>query len=259
MRFFSDVDSISFKVRPGQTYDFVILLHGKDRCLTEISTIRTTAYKVAGGKVDGDEIPFSIGKDGRIYIEGSINDSPRLRFFFDNGADNTIEFPSAFKKGLTMRFDDSVENSGTGGMQTRRTTNHAHLQIGDLNWNDEWAMYVEKQLGDDVDGTIGYDVFEDKAVEINFDRMVMVIRDRAAVDASYTRFKMILNGREVPSIASTLAVGDAQIARTLLFDMGATGVRVLESRDRGREPPVRHIEGRRPQQRKRRGSRFSED
>ena len=64
-----------------------------------------------------------------------------------------------------MPFDDSVENSGTGGTETRRTTNHAHLQIGDLNWNDKWAMYVEKQLGDDADGTIGYDVFEDKVVE----------------------------------------------------------------------------------------------
>jgi hypothetical protein len=122
-----------------------------------------------------------------------------------------------------MPFDDSVENSGTGGTETRRTTNHAHLQIGDLNWNDKWAMYVEKQLGDDADGTIGYDVFEDKVVEINFDRMVMVIRDRAAVDVSYTPFKMILNGREVPSIASTLVAGDAQIVRPLLFDMGATG------------------------------------
>ncbi|HSY36901.1 MAG TPA: pepsin/retropepsin-like aspartic protease family protein [Acidobacteriaceae bacterium] len=223
VRFISDVDSISFKVRPGQTYDFVVLLHGKDRCLTEISTIRTTAYKAAGGTVDGDQIPFSIGKDGRIYIEGSINGSPRLRFFFDNGADNTIVFPSAFKKGLTMKFDDSVENRASGGTQSRRTANHAHLQIGDLNWNDEWAMYVEKQLGDDADGTIGYDVFEDKVVEINFDRMVMVIRDRAAVDSSYTPFKMILNGREVPSIASTLVAGNAQIERPLLFDMGATG------------------------------------
>jgi hypothetical protein len=56
-------------------------------------------------------------------------------------------------------------------------------------------------------------VFEDKVVEINFDRMVVVIWDRAAVDASYTPFKMILNGREVPSTASTLVVANAEIAR----------------------------------------------
>jgi hypothetical protein len=223
VRFISDVDSISFKVRAGHTYDFAILLRGKDRCLTEISTIRTTAYKTAGGEVDGDEIPFSIGRDGRIYINGSINGSPPLRFFFDNGADNTIVFPSAFRKGLTMRFDDSVDDRGTGGTQTRRTSNHAHLQIGDLNWDNEWAMYVERQLGDGADGTIGYDVFEDKVVEINFDHMVLVIRDRAAADVSYTSFKMILNGREVPSIRATLRVGNVQIERPLLFDMGATG------------------------------------
>jgi hypothetical protein len=223
VKFISDIDSIAFEVRPGRAYDFVILLNGKARCLTEISTIRTSAYRLPAHKGGVDEIPFTMGRDGRIYIEGNINGSPPLRFFFDNGADNTIVFPSAFKKGLKLPFDDSVANRGTGGVETRRTSNHAHLQICDLNWDNEWVMQVEKQLGDDADGTIGYDVFEDKAVEINFDRMMMMIRKSGSGSRSFAPFKMIMNGGEVPSIEATITVGKAQIRKSFLFDMGATG------------------------------------
>lgn len=35
--FYTDIDSISFQVVPGKTYDFVTLLNGKDSCFTKIS------------------------------------------------------------------------------------------------------------------------------------------------------------------------------------------------------------------------------
>jgi hypothetical protein len=222
VRFFSDIDSIAFKVQPGRTYDFVILLRGKQPCLTEISTIRTTAYRAPKNNHSITEIPFSMGRDGRIYIEGAINGSPPLRFFFDNGADNTIVFPTAFKKGLKLPFDDAIVNRGTG-VETRSVSNHAHLQVSDLNWDNECVMYVNKQLGDNADGTIGYDVFEDQSVEIDFDRMIMVIRHKYSPAPSFRPFKMILHGGEVPWIAATLRVGQAQIRKSFLFDMGATG------------------------------------
>ncbi len=37
--FYTDIDSISFNTLPGKTYDFIILLGGKDSCYTRISTI----------------------------------------------------------------------------------------------------------------------------------------------------------------------------------------------------------------------------
>ncbi len=34
--FFTDLDTLSFKIQPGKTYDFVILLNGKDSAYTQI-------------------------------------------------------------------------------------------------------------------------------------------------------------------------------------------------------------------------------
>jgi len=39
--FYTDVDSISFDIIPGNNYDFIILLNGKDTCYTQISTIKS--------------------------------------------------------------------------------------------------------------------------------------------------------------------------------------------------------------------------
>lgn len=36
--FYSDIDAISFTVKPNKKYDFIILLNGKDKAYTQIST-----------------------------------------------------------------------------------------------------------------------------------------------------------------------------------------------------------------------------
>jgi C-terminal processing protease CtpA/Prc len=38
--FYTDIDSISFNIVPGNIYDFIILLNNKDTCYTQISTIK---------------------------------------------------------------------------------------------------------------------------------------------------------------------------------------------------------------------------
>ena len=222
--FITDVDSLSFQVEPGKTYGFIILLAGKDSCYTEISTIRTTYHKTPDQPITRDTLPFALGQDNRIYVQGTINRSEPLRFFFDNGADNTIVFPSAFHKGLRVTFDDSVQNNATGGSQIRQTSNINHLELSKMVWDNEWVMYINKQLGDNADGTIGYDVFQDKIVEINFDEMIMVIHDKPFhIDSSYARFDMNLNGGDVPFIKTSLFIGGSEFPKTLMFDMGATG------------------------------------
>ncbi|MEX6690167.1 S41 family peptidase [Danxiaibacter flavus] len=48
--FYTDLDSISFDINPGSSYDFIILLNGKDSCYTRISTT-TPALKTETSKV----------------------------------------------------------------------------------------------------------------------------------------------------------------------------------------------------------------
>jgi hypothetical protein len=222
--FYSDLDSISFKVIPNHTYDFIVLLNGKDSCHTEISTLRTSYFKDCKDCIiSNDTIPFTLGKDNRVYIMGKVNGSVPLKFFFDNGADNTILFPSASRKGMKVSFDGSIESRATGGTELRKTSNSNELQIAGLKWHNEQVMYVDKQIGEG-DGTIGYDVFEDKVIEMDYDKHIMIIHDAPTeFGKDYAKFPMQLNGGEVPSILGTVISGDKKITADFLFDMGATG------------------------------------
>jgi len=219
--FYAGTDSLTFKVNLNRTYDFLIVLNGKDTCLTEISTVRSTYYKAGRQVVNTDTIAFTLGKDNRIYFAGSINGSPPLKFFFDDGADNTILMPSAIRKGAQPRFDDSIANRATGGMQ--RTSNFNDVAIAKLKWRNEQVMYVEKQIGEG-DGTIGYDLFEDKLIEIDYEKQLMILHDKAFQPGrGYRRFSMDLKGGEVPWASGTVLIGTQKITADFLFDMGATG------------------------------------
>lgn len=222
--FYSDVDSISLNVRPNNTYDFIILLNHRDTCYTEISTIRASYYKDCKSCIiSKDTIPFTLGKDNRVYITGSVNGSAPLKFFFDDGADNTILFPSALEKGVKLQFDGSVENRATGGTETRKTSNTNDVAIAKLKWHNELVMYVDKQIGEG-DGSIGYDLFEDKVIEMDYDKHLMIIHDAPfKLGKGYIKFPMHLNGGEVPSITGTVINRDKKITADFLFDMGATG------------------------------------
>jgi hypothetical protein len=47
--FYTDIDSIRVKVKPGSRYDFVILLNGKDSCYTRIESAVPQEDKVQPG------------------------------------------------------------------------------------------------------------------------------------------------------------------------------------------------------------------
>jgi hypothetical protein len=76
--FYTDLDSISFKVTPGNTYDFIILLNQKDTCLTRISV----GEQLTGhGTPQSLTIPLStelLAMDFVVFREALKNNHPGL-------------------------------------------------------------------------------------------------------------------------------------------------------------------------------------
>jgi hypothetical protein len=175
--FRTDVDSISFDVAPGGHYDFVVLLNGKDRCGTRVSTMREPCRKEgAPGALAEDAIPFAIGRDNKIHLAGWINDSETLDLLLDLGADTEVLFPSGAAKNAKLRLDGTTENAGTGGVVTRPTSNDNRIALGALRWDHESILSIEKQ-SDRADGILGYNLFDDKVIELDYDAMVLRVSD----------------------------------------------------------------------------------
>lgn len=220
--FTSDIDSIAFDVLPGRTYDFVILLGGRDACRARISTMRqgfTRSAATGGG--GATEIPIAI-RHGKLHLQGSINGSKPLDLIFDTGADIHVLYPSAFRKGADLSFDGSSDNVGTGGSTRRQTSSANRLEIAGLRWEHEPVLHIERQA-DRADGIIGYPAFEHCVVEFDFERMVMVVHDSLpAAAASFTRTPMPYSG-SLTAVEAVLAGGAKPMRGLFLLDTGGSG------------------------------------
>jgi hypothetical protein len=221
--FVTDVESISFDVEPGRDYDFVILLDGTRRCPTRISGLRRSGRPEGGAELARPfEIPFTLGDDNVLRITGTINGSAPLTFMVDMGADTTVVYDSAFGKGLKVSYDGTIPNAGMGGVVTRQTSSDNRLLVNGLLFEHEQVMHIGKQ-GRGVDGIIGYNLFEDRALEFDYDRSVLVVHPAAPTSLDgYANGEMEFRGT-IPSIEATLGAGAKRVTDWFVFDTGYTG------------------------------------
>jgi hypothetical protein len=220
--FITDVESMSFDVQPGRTYDFVILLNGKDACRTRISTMTQGFLRVGTETAAGPAtFPITIVR-GKPHLQGKVNDSESLDFIFDTGADTNVLYPSAMKRGAKLAFDGTAHNAGTGGATTRQTASDNRLEVGGLLWEHEPFLFVEKQA-DSADGIVGYPVFLDKVLEIDYDRMVMVVHDALPEhSAGFARTAMPFFG-SLTAVEAVLVHGEHTATGPFILDTGGTG------------------------------------
>jgi len=220
--FISDIDSISFDVEPGHNYDFIILFKGKDTCRTRISTMRQSFRRISEPEGSRSEtIPISI-RHGMLNLKGRLNSSDELDLIFDTGAETCLLYPSAARKGARLQLDGTTNNVGTGGATLRRTSSDNRLQISGLVWEHEPVIHVEKQAGK-ADGLVGCTLFDGKVVEIDYDRMVMIVQDALpASSAEFAKTPIVFSGA-LPAVAVGLNGNGLKTSGLFILDTGGTG------------------------------------
>ncbi len=217
--FQSDLGSLSFDVDPGGSQEFLVLLDDKP-CRTRISARARSAQRVADA-AGPESIPLAFAH-GKLHLSGRLNDSAPLDLLFDTGADTTVLYPSAAKKGARLVLDGTTLNIGTGGATTRGTSSDNTLAIGGLRWEHESVLAIEKQA-DEADGIVGYNVFEDKVLELDFERMQLLVHDALPPLAdSFTKVALLWQGG-LTAVDGTLASGALRSTGPLVLDTGGSG------------------------------------
>jgi len=146
--FYTDIDSIRVKVKPGTKFDFVILLNGTDSCYTRIASA-LPAVQIAS--VGADTIPFELTAYNAIKVRALINDKDTLNLHFDVGSFNIY----------TIKKPGKVDKLQMGTM----VLNHPAISHSALTSNG-------------MDGKFGWELFEGKLVEIDYDRMLLIIHSQ---------------------------------------------------------------------------------
>lgn len=220
--FKSDIDSRSFEVEPGNVYDFVIMLNGSDACKTRISTMVQGLRRINKNNIAGPvTIPITI-EHGKLHLVGTVNGSKTLDLIFDTGADTCVIYPSAKSKGVELTLDDTVLNQGSGGVTERPLSLDNRLEISDAYWTHEPFIYVEKQA-DGADGIVGFTVFENRVVEIDYDRMIMLIHDSLpSYSDGFSKTEMPFSG-SLPAVEVVMTNGENSYRGPFILDTAGNG------------------------------------
>jgi Aspartyl protease len=177
--FYTDIDSIVFDVESNKNYNFKVLLNSKDTCYARLTTVIPSYAKNCNGcKITSDTIPFLLGKDNNIHIKTKVNNSQDLDFIFDTGAGVVCLTAKGFKKSKII-LDGNVENAGFGGTTTEKTSSSNKLEIDNLVWNNQSILCLDcsnENINENgFDGILGYNIFEDKVVEIDYDKSILIV------------------------------------------------------------------------------------
>jgi len=139
----TDIDSISFTLKPGQQKDFIVLLNGKDSCYTRFESHAATNYSKLKKEIH-DTIPFLINKYNTNYIKVIVNKTDTLNLNFDTGATE-----------MTL-VEDALQNKVKGNIKLYNT-------------------FHDVEIGKRVYKTKIYDI---KLVELNYDKNIMVLHSK---------------------------------------------------------------------------------
>lgn len=218
--FISDLDSLALDVAPGRTYDFVVVLGGGDTCRTRLSTLAQGAVRTRAG-AGPDTIPIAI-RHGKLRIRGTVNGSKPLDLIFDTGAEICALYPSARGKGALLQFDGTLLNAGKGGTTRRQTSSDNRLDVAGLRWEREAFVFIERQA-DQADGIAGYPLFQDKVVELDYERMLMIVHDALpAAGAGHARTALSHFGA-LPTVEIAFDAGGRKASGQFILDTAGGG------------------------------------
>ncbi|HDS1301045.1 aspartyl protease family protein [Stenotrophomonas maltophilia] len=164
-------------------------------------------------------IPFELGKDQRIYAEGTINQSRPLRFLVDTGADG-MAVSLATRDLAGMKIDDQSENTGADGTTLVDYSTKNRVALGGAS-RTLGAAVIDYQ-NRPFDAVLGWKFFEGRVVEIDYDKMTLFVHGSLPSVVGYTRMKTRWIDN-TPAIEVTLQTEGSRLQAWLSLDTGNNG------------------------------------
>lgn len=156
----TDIDSLRITLKQGEKKDFVILLNGKDSCLTRIESPVPKDFSTLKPAFH-DSIRLGINEQNTMFVKAALNKTDSLILNFDTGTSNLSLTAEALK--------DKIKQSLKSGVNV--------LSIGNKKY-EGFKIYKVELSGHGTDGRFGWDLFDGMVVELNYDHGTMVVHSQ---------------------------------------------------------------------------------
>jgi hypothetical protein len=183
-------------------------------------------------------IPFTL-INNLIIVPVTINNQVTLKFIMDTGANSPILTERLFADLMRIQFDRRILMSGPGIIDSIQTyvANSVDFSLPEGIHGKHLSMlvleedYIElkKNLGDDIFGIIGYDLFNRFVIKIDYDNLKLTFYDSKKFRAprSYKRYPLELDNTK-PYINTIVTHNDELDTMRLMIDTGASHALLLD-------------------------------
>ena len=209
----TDQDSIRLSLAPGESQDFLVLLNGKDTCWNRfVNKLPNTQFRDQS-PVTHDTIPFELTPFNNVKMKTRVDGKEELDLKFDSGA-----------LGLVLTHDILLDNkkrfeAGETTVNLLEKGAVHSLQLGNEKW-DQQLIWPTRLSGQGTVGRFGWDLFDWRVLEIDFDNERFIIHSRLdEIPEGYTRFEIDYE-REGFCLHGTLTIGGKEQPCKFLVDNG---------------------------------------
>jgi hypothetical protein len=203
IKVYTDIDSIKIRLKPNERFDFVVLVNEKDTCYTRIESPPLKDYSRQKPETH-DTIPFVLTEFNNLKLKAVLNKIDTLDLKFDSGTTGLLLTNEAIKNKTHLEIGDEADN---------------RLAIGNMFW-DSLRVYPVELSGQGTDGRFGWDLFDGKIVEIDYDKNIFIVHSRLSkIDKTYLRFEIEYT-HTLFCIQAELQVKDIKYPNRFLFDNG---------------------------------------
>lgn len=198
--FYTDVDSIKIKLRPGEKFVFVALLNGKDSCYTCIESPALKDFSKVQPEMH-DSIPFVLTKYNNVVAKVVLDHKDTLNLKFDSGS-----------------TDFRITNETIKKLGLKELSDHT-FQLGNQIWEKQ-TVYPVELSGQGTEGRFGWNLFDGKIVEIDYDRSLFIVHSRLpGIRKGYEKFEMEYS-HGLFCIRGELQLKNKKYRNRFLFDNG---------------------------------------
>ncbi|WDF57643.1 hypothetical protein PQ462_13040 [Flavobacterium sp. KACC 22758] len=198
--FYTNQDSLTVKVKPGKHFDFVVLLNEKDSCYTRIECPALKDFSKLKPEIH-DTIPFVLSEYNNIIFKVTLDDKETLDLKFDSGTTDFL-----------------LTNETLGQLKLNNLKGH-HFKLGNQVWENQ-EIYPVELSGQGTAGRFGWNLFDGKIVEIDYDKKLFIIHSKLPKrDKSYTKLDMEFM-HTLFCIQASMQIKDKAYKGRFLFDNG---------------------------------------
>ncbi len=171
---------------------------------------------------------FVLTEYNNISVTAVVNGRDTVHLMLHTAASSVtlIEEATQRVKSITFNGTDTGVKSWGGQENSSRFSNHNSLQIGAMVWKDI-TIGENKYSGQHTDGKFGLDLFEGKAVVIDFEKKIIIVRKDLPKIKGYGKLKLTTD-REFMFIDAGIETAGQLLPRKFLIHSGYSGALLLD-------------------------------